>query len=83
MVIVPSGTGSPEDEFVEYDMDTEDEEWVKNFNKGQPRLAESKFERMVWKLELACSDATEKTLRAAGECYHGCLVDGRWVKGRE
>ncbi|GMH45154.1 hypothetical protein BSKO_13111 [Bryopsis sp. KO-2023] len=60
------GTGFADNDFVEYDIDTEDEEWVENLNKGQPRLNEGKFERMLWKLELACSAATEKTLRAAG-----------------
>lgn len=65
--ITLAGTGSPEDEFVEYDMDTEDEEWLENFNQGQPRLTEAKFERMIWRLEIACANATEKTLRAAGD----------------
>ena len=67
MDFTAGGVGYKDKDFVEYDMDALDEEWLHAYNSGQNRLPERVFERLMWKLELACADTTEKTLRAAGK----------------
>jgi len=61
-------------EFVEYDLDNEDERWLRNFNKpkaspygfeAQAHLDEDKFELMINKLEFACAEGTERALSAS------------------
>lgn len=66
MQFITGGVGYQDKDFVEYDIDVIDEEWLNAYNDGQERLSERVFERMMWNLELACAEATEKTLRAAG-----------------
>lgn len=51
---------------VEYDLDNEDEDWLERYNVGRSKLSDEKFECMLWKLELACAEATEAALTAAG-----------------
>ncbi len=51
---------------MEYDLDNEDEDWLATVNLGGSRLPPEKLERMLWRLELACSEATEGALTAAG-----------------
>mmetsp|Transcript_10912 Transcript_10912/g.40061 ORF Transcript_10912/g.40061 Transcript_10912/m.40061 type:complete len:541 (-) Transcript_10912:3027-4649(-) len=46
-------------DLVEYDLDDEDEEWLKTFNNNRNLLAEDKFENMIYRLELACGQATD------------------------
>eukprot|EP00798_Chlamydomonas_sp_ICE-L_P017801 gene17801-24176_t len=62
------GTGWVTEDYVEYDMDEEDEDWLAVFNgrgSGCPALPDARFEKLLCKLELACSEATEKALAAA------------------
>lgn len=50
--------------YVEYDLDNEDEDWLDNYNDGADVLSAEKFEEMLWKLELACSEANERIMKA-------------------
>lgn len=52
--------------FVEYDMDSEDERWLEEYNQGQERLPEGKFEDAIWRLEITNAEATDQALNAAG-----------------
>lgn len=56
------GIGYDDPTLVEYDIDTDDELWLKNFNKDQEKLTASKFEAMLWKLDVANAEATDKSL---------------------
>lgn len=56
------GIGYDDPTLVEYDLDTDDEIWLNNFNKDQERLSTSKFEAMLWKLDVANAEATDKSL---------------------
>ena len=60
------GSGYRDDAVVEYDLDNEDEDWLEQYNTGGAKLPDVKFERMLWKLELACAEATEDALLRAG-----------------
>eukprot|EP00195_Chlamydomonas_chlamydogama_P006076 CAMPEP_0202910272 /NCGR_PEP_ID=MMETSP1392-20130828/51605_1 /ASSEMBLY_ACC=CAM_ASM_000868 /TAXON_ID=225041 /ORGANISM="Chlamydomonas chlamydogama, Strain SAG 11-48b" /LENGTH=482 /DNA_ID=CAMNT_0049600335 /DNA_START=92 /DNA_END=1536 /DNA_ORIENTATION=+ len=68
------GSGWQKDEYVEYDLDNEDEEWLQQFNgrpcssSGQlaPLLSDVKFEKMMWKLEVCCAEATDRALTMSG-----------------
>ncbi|GBF97060.1 hypothetical protein Rsub_09533 [Raphidocelis subcapitata] len=60
------GSGYRDDAVVEYDLDNEDEDWLEAYNTGGAKLSDTKFERMLWKLELACAEATEDALMRAG-----------------
>ena len=51
--------GAPMSEIVEYDLDNDDEDWLTQYNDGQNRLPAEKLELMIWKLEIACGEATE------------------------
>mmetsp|Transcript_12554 Transcript_12554/g.41388 ORF Transcript_12554/g.41388 Transcript_12554/m.41388 type:complete len:475 (+) Transcript_12554:175-1599(+) len=53
---------SQSSDFVQYDLDNEDEDWLKSYNDGQNRLPPEKFELMLWRLETACEEATERAL---------------------
>jgi hypothetical protein len=57
---------------VEYDLDNEDEDWLRQYNLGRNKLNDLLFEKMLWKLELACAEATDSALTAAGAvgCGH-------------
>eukprot|EP00983_Pelagomonas_calceolata_P132397 1161864-Pelagomonas_calceolata.AAC.18 len=86
------GVGYAQDDFVEYDLDTEDEKWLATYNRGSDlRLSDLKFERMLWRLELAWAEAIEGTLTPAGVCVRergGCLGvgvygrRGKWRSGK-
>ncbi|CAM8904547.1 unnamed protein product [Rhodiola kirilowii] len=47
-------------EFVEYDLDNEDEDWLHEFNNDKKILAPEKFESMLFKLEVLDHKAREK-----------------------
>jgi hypothetical protein len=47
-------------------LDNEDEDWLKTYNLGRNKLTDVQFEKMLWKLELACAEATDSALTAAG-----------------
>ncbi|EPS73128.1 hypothetical protein M569_01628, partial [Genlisea aurea] len=47
-------------EFVEYDLDNEDEDWLQDFNKEGKHLASEKLEVIIFKLELLDHKAREK-----------------------
>lgn len=51
---------------VEYDVDSEDEKWLREFNGDQERLSLDKFEAMLWKLDVANAEATDKVFS-----FHG------------
>lgn len=60
--------GAREPDPVEYDLDNEDEDWLKTYNLGRNKLTDVQFEKMLWQLELACAEATDSALTAAGGC---------------
>ncbi|KAK9741301.1 hypothetical protein RND81_03G096200 [Saponaria officinalis] len=47
-------------EFVEYDLDIEDEEWIEEFNKERNILSPEKFENLLFKLEVLDHKARER-----------------------
>merc|ERR1719172_93163 len=61
---------APAQEFVDYDLDSDDEEWLEGFRSetlpGDGRLPEETFELMLWKLEVVCRNETEQAFTAAG-----------------
>ncbi len=66
----PGGTGYLPPDVVEYDLDNEDEDWLAQYNIGGTRLPADKFERILWKLELGCAEATDNALQQAGGWRH-------------
>ena len=54
---------------VEYDLDTEDEEWLKGLNRGQDRLPVKRLELLIWRLEVANAEYTDRALATAGGCF--------------
>lgn len=51
--------------YVEYDLDNEDEDWWAAYNSnGNVKLSAEKFEKMLFRLEVACSEAN---MRPAAE----------------
>lgn len=73
VVFVVGVGGAREPDPVEYDLDNEDEDWLKQYNLGRNKLGDLLFEKMLWKLELACAEATDSALTAAGEVECICL----------
>jgi hypothetical protein len=81
---------------VEYDLDAEDEDWIERYGLGGSKLSDTKFERMLWVLELACAEAQEILWNTAGGrqhrrqlCVRVCVCGwvgvgwvGGWVGGR-
>ncbi len=61
---------APAQEFVQYDLDSDDEEWLEGFRSdtlpGDGRLPAETFELMLWKLEVVCRKETEEAFTAAG-----------------
>ncbi|GKV26856.1 hypothetical protein SLEP1_g36077 [Rubroshorea leprosula] len=47
-------------EFIEYDLDNEDEDWLLEFNKDKKILSPEKFENLVFKLEILDHKARER-----------------------
>jgi hypothetical protein len=45
----PAGSAG-DDDFVEYDLDNEDENWLQTYNAADERLSDMKFERMLRRL---------------------------------
>ncbi|CAL8467691.1 g7229 [Coccomyxa elongata] len=61
------GIGYHDERFIEYDLDKEDEEWLEAFNRGQEdRLPARRMELLMWRLECANAEATDRALAAAG-----------------
>ena len=61
------GSGFEDPTFVEYDLDSEDFEWLREINNdGQERLSPEKLEMMLWKLDLANAEATDKVFSFQG-----------------
>lgn len=61
------GTGYDDPIQVEYDLDAEDEAWLKRLNGPQERLSADKFETMLWKLDLWNAEATDKVFAFQGD----------------
>ncbi|KAJ9534946.1 hypothetical protein QJQ45_029617 [Haematococcus lacustris] len=54
------GVPASSEESVEYDLDNEDEDWLEALNCGGAcRLSDTKFESMLWRLELLWSECFE------------------------
>lgn len=66
------GVGYRDDNFVEYDMDAEDDAWLAAINGDQDRLPPPRFELMIWRLETANALAIDRTFAAAGMSGGGC-----------
>ncbi|KAI3429860.1 hypothetical protein D9Q98_010171 [Chlorella vulgaris] len=61
------GVGYEDPILVEYDLDAEDEAWLKKYNGNEPeRLSEEKFEMMLWRLETSNAAATDRVLTISG-----------------
>ncbi|KDD76451.1 hypothetical protein H632_c221p0 [Helicosporidium sp. ATCC 50920] len=62
------GTGYTDSLFVEVDLDSDDEDWLENFNGHEfpPRLPDDMFELLLWKLEVSNAAATDRALSLAG-----------------
>ncbi|KAK6944367.1 Enhancer of polycomb-like, N-terminal [Dillenia turbinata] len=54
------GAWSEMGEFVEYDLDNEDEDWLEDFNKERRVLTPEKFESIIFKLEVLDHKARER-----------------------
>jgi Enhancer of polycomb-like len=57
---------------VEYDLDNEDEDWLRSYNLGRSRLSDVTFELMLHRLEVECAAATDNALAAAGVLLLSC-----------
>jgi hypothetical protein len=62
----PGGVGYLDERFVEYDLDSEDERWLGALNGGQDRLPPRRLESLIWRLELANAETTDRALAGAG-----------------
>jgi hypothetical protein len=74
----PGGSGWAKDDYCEYDLDNEDEDWLDQYNRTAGSsascaspcptqlLSDVKFEKMLWKLDVACAEAMDRALTAAG-----------------
>ncbi|KAK9843485.1 hypothetical protein WJX81_005242 [Elliptochloris bilobata] len=61
--------GYLDERFVEYDLDSEDERWLEGFNRGQDRLPPRRLEYLLWRLEVANAEATDRALSGAGATH--------------
>jgi hypothetical protein len=83
-MLCAGGVGWTSGDYVEYDLECDDEEWLAAFDAGQGRLDGLKLEKMLWKLDVACAEANERAfnsgpwlgLRALGSCWaaHSRLI---------
>mmetsp|Transcript_10442 Transcript_10442/g.29715 ORF Transcript_10442/g.29715 Transcript_10442/m.29715 type:complete len:525 (-) Transcript_10442:261-1835(-) len=55
--------------FVEYNLEMDDLKWLDDYTGHTGILTEENFELMLWKLEVACAEATDRTLVAAGASH--------------
>ncbi|GIL51503.1 hypothetical protein Vafri_7475 [Volvox africanus] len=61
------GVGWAREDYCEYDLDNDDEDWLEAFNEGAAnRLSEEKFELMLWRLETANAEANQRVMSEAG-----------------
>lgn len=61
------GSGFDDPTFVDYDLDSDDFAWLREINDdGQERLSPDKLEMMLWRLDLANADATDKVFSFQG-----------------
>lgn len=60
------GFGHKDENFVEYDLDERDLEWLEKFNNGQDKLPARRFELLLWRLEMINAEANERHTTAAG-----------------
>jgi enhancer of polycomb-like protein len=60
------GTGYDDATYTEYDIDAEDARWLAALNRDQERLSLDSFEAMLWKLDVACAEATDKVVSFSG-----------------
>ncbi len=61
------GIGYHDERFIEYDLEKEDEKWLEAVNRGQEdRLPARRMELLMWRLECANAEATDRALAAAG-----------------
>ncbi len=83
------GVGWARDDYVEYDLDNEDEDWLEAFNGGPPgstgvpRLAEDKFEAMLYRLEVSNAEANQHLMGDSGGqgLPWGSAAVGLWGQG--
>ena len=67
LVYRAGGVGYRDENMVEYDLDSEDERWLDHYNDGQDRLSDTRFEYLLWRLEVANAEATDRALSVAGD----------------
>jgi hypothetical protein len=61
------GVGLAKEDYVEYDLDNEDEDWLEAYNAGAAnRLSEEKFEQMLWRLETSNAEANQRVMNEPG-----------------
>ncbi len=59
-IVHAGGTNFAVDDCVEYDLDDDDEQFLDALNRGaDSRLSDTKFERMLWRLELLWAECFE------------------------
>eukprot|EP01018_Ginkgo_biloba_P025100 Gb_40059 [translate_table: standard] len=56
------GTRAENTEFIEYDLDDEDEDWLQEFNNEKKILSPERFESMLYKLEILDHKARERAV---------------------
>ena len=74
LLLCAGGFGHKDDNFVEYDLDARDKEWLEKFNGGQDKLPARRFELLIWRLELINAEANERHTTATG--LSACFVVG-------
>ncbi len=58
--------GYRDENFVEYDMDSDDAAWLEGINSDQDRLPPVRFELMIWRLETANAASIDRFFNVAG-----------------
>ncbi len=67
------GIGYEDPTLVEYDLDADDESWLAEYNRDQERLSMDKFETMLWRLDVANAEATDKSFAFQGKHWKGTM----------
>lgn len=75
--------GWAKEDYVEYDLDNEDEEWLEAFNAGHVRLTGDKLERLLWRLETANAEANQRVMGEPGAWRWRCWCMCVWGRGDE